>query len=65
MQYPNLTTANDPVYDTTLDCKDGCLFNVAQDPTEHYDMAAENPTIVAQLKQVCVMFFRVHGDIHG
>lgn len=29
--------------------KGGCLFNIFDDPTEHDDIAAANPTIVAEL----------------
>ena len=44
---------NSSVYPTGgYDCKEGCLFNVFTDPTEHDDVAAAHPEIVAALTRV-------------
>jgi len=47
--YPNASSAGHDPSGTVLDCKDGCLFDVVNDPTEHTDIAASNPTIVNEL----------------
>ena len=47
-RYPNATTHNHST-DVSLDCSHGCLFDVVADPTEHVDIAAQHPTIVANL----------------
>jgi arylsulfatase I/J len=46
-QYPNASTSwkND-----AADCTAGCLYNVFTDPTEHADISASHPDIVAALK---------------
>ena len=44
-QYPN-GTAN-PGCNSTMSCPLGCLFNLDEDPTEHVDVAAENPAVLA------------------
>ena len=42
--YPNGTV--DPGCNTTVACGDtGCLFNVEEDPTEHHDVAKEQPEV--------------------
>eukprot|EP00930_Biecheleria_cincta_P055119 TRINITY_DN41481_c0_g1_i1.p1 TRINITY_DN41481_c0_g1~~TRINITY_DN41481_c0_g1_i1.p1 ORF type:complete len:642 (+),score=93.16 TRINITY_DN41481_c0_g1_i1:50-1975(+) len=33
-----------------MDCTNGCLFNLEEDPNEENDVSAENPEIVAHLK---------------
>jgi hypothetical protein len=45
--FPNATGA-DPAA-AVLDCAAGCLFDVRADPTEHDDVAAANPAVVAAL----------------
>ena len=59
-QYPNKTTnwVDNPYHcgvpawgSQPKTGKGGCLFNVFTDPTEHNDVAAANPTIVADLMQ--------------
>lgn len=47
-QYPNASTPAHPP-DPAINCGTGCLFNIAQDLTEHSDVAAENPDIVAAM----------------
>ncbi len=44
--YPNASTAD---ADPGLDCSAGCLFDVNLDPTEHNDIAAAHPAIVAKM----------------
>jgi arylsulfatase I/J len=50
--YPNATSA-DPAavnpYDQVRQCGDGCLFDVAADPTEQHDVAAAHPDVVATM----------------
>ncbi len=31
------------------DCSKGCLFNIKEDPTEHQDLAGQNPERVAAM----------------
>lgn len=45
-QYPNTTSAGREVRTVELDCRGGCLFNIADDPTEHVDLAASHPHLV-------------------
>ena len=50
LTYPNASTAtHEP--DTVLDCGmgPGCVFNVAQDPGEHVDLATAHPKRAAAL----------------
>ena len=49
--YPNATTtfnSQDPAY--TRHCGDGCLFNVAVDPLEESDVAADHADIVKRMR---------------
>lgn len=48
-QYPNASTSTAPVYAASVDCGKGCLFDVNSDPTEHHDLAAEKPDVVASM----------------
>ena len=43
--YPNMTTQTEKnnIQKYSQDCKDGCLYNVDQDATEHDDLAAQQP----------------------
>jgi hypothetical protein len=34
-----------------LDCHEGCLFDVLNDPGEHIDLSSEHPEILARMKQ--------------
>ena len=49
--YPNASSPDSPIDDPSLNlnCSDGCLFNVAEDPTEHREMAKERPDILEKL----------------
>jgi hypothetical protein len=50
--YPNASSPASPVDPgPTLICAahGGCLFDVVADPTEHEDIAAQNPAIVAEM----------------
>ena len=50
--YPNASSVNNTqMADIYADCSNGCLFNVAQDMTEHVDIASQNSNIVQQMKQ--------------
>ena len=59
--YPNSTT-----YPTgSHDCgAGGCLFNIFTDPTEHNDVAAENPDIVKELAKV-MSGYKVYNPDRG
>ena len=46
-QYPNGTVS--PGCNATMECAEGCLFNVEQDPTEHVNVAAANPDVLAHI----------------
>eukprot|EP00730_Choanoeca_flexa_P001924 TRINITY_DN10844_c0_g1_i1.p1 TRINITY_DN10844_c0_g1~~TRINITY_DN10844_c0_g1_i1.p1 ORF type:complete len:133 (+),score=23.46 TRINITY_DN10844_c0_g1_i1:74-472(+) len=50
-QYPNASTATDPIENYKMDCSKGCLYNVARDPHERDDVAADNQDKVAAMKQ--------------
>ncbi|EGD73972.1 arylsulfatase B [Salpingoeca rosetta] len=50
-KYPNATTTGGGVPAGAVNCTAGCLFNIEQDPTEHHDVAAQHPDVVADLKQ--------------
>lgn len=54
--YPNISDTH--CFDTSghgtsstcvKNCESGCLFNIKQDPTEHHDLASENPERVAAM----------------
>eukprot|EP00965_Chrysotila_dentata_P175388 5788812-Pleurochrysis_carterae.AAC.2 len=49
-QYPNASTATDPVNSHTLRCPpQGCLFNVVRDKTERFEVSSDNEEVVATL----------------
>lgn len=49
--FPNASSGANPPDDMELKCGTaGCLFNVADDPTEQSDVAAQHPDVVAALK---------------
>ena len=48
--YPN-TSSNMSAWTTTMDCETGCLYNLTEDPTEHVDLSASLPAIVASMKE--------------
>mmetsp|Transcript_10293 Transcript_10293/g.14187 ORF Transcript_10293/g.14187 Transcript_10293/m.14187 type:complete len:274 (-) Transcript_10293:356-1177(-) len=49
-RYPNITSAGNEVGHVQLDCSGGCLFDVANDPSEYENVASKHPEIVAQLE---------------
>jgi hypothetical protein len=49
--YPNASTPNGGLAPDSEDCQQGCLYNLETDPTEHNDVAAINPALVAKLKE--------------
>jgi len=50
-QYPNETTVTDPIDKHSFKCPfQGCLYDVVADPTEHHEVSAANPDVVAAMK---------------
>ena len=49
-QYPNTTTSAGGLFGVRQKCEP-CLYNVASDPTEHHNVASENPALVAELQK--------------
>jgi arylsulfatase A-like enzyme len=49
--YPNAQTKKSEIYDQTMNCSLGCLFNVAIDPSEHHDLAQEDPVRLQSMKE--------------
>lgn len=45
-QYPNASTATDPIEKYNMQCEPGCLYNVAEDPYERNDLAKSNPQML-------------------
>jgi len=65
--YPNSSSVNNPVDPgPKLLCPDGCLFDVVGDMTEHVDVAAQHPDVVAsmtaRLKELSQSFFDNSDD---
>eukprot|EP00729_Bicosta_minor_P002649 gene2649-14137_t len=50
-RYPNASTFGSAKYGIK-NCKDGCLFDVSVDPTEHDDIASTHPDVIAALTDV-------------
>lgn len=49
-QYPNASTASDPISNHNLKCPDaGCLFDVETDPSERNEVSAQHPDVVTQM----------------
>ena len=46
-RYPNGTTSPDC---KSTDCANGCLFNIFEDPTEHRNLIATNPSKAAEMR---------------
>ena len=42
-------TSNASDWETTVDCRHGCLFNLTSDPTETRDLASAQPATVARM----------------
>eukprot|EP01062_Namystynia_karyoxenos_P052672 TRINITY_DN422_c0_g2_i3.p1 TRINITY_DN422_c0_g2~~TRINITY_DN422_c0_g2_i3.p1 ORF type:complete len:569 (+),score=189.30 TRINITY_DN422_c0_g2_i3:107-1708(+) len=52
-RYPNASTMDDPISNYTLQCPDsGCLFDLEADVTEHNEVSAQHPDVVAEMKQL-------------
>ena len=50
--YPNASTPNNTqIQDITVNCTNGCLFDVVNDMTEHNDISNENEQIVETMMQ--------------
>jgi len=50
-EYPNATTAHDPIGPHTLTCPaSGCLFDVVSDPSEDHEVSSTHPDVVAFMK---------------
>merc|ERR1712062_159471 len=50
LNYPNETS--DGSYAVPVDCGDGCLFNIWQDPSEYEDLASVMPDKVNELRSL-------------
>ena len=50
-QYPNASSPNLSQYpwNATVDCSQGCLFNLEVDPNEHVEISGSHPDVVAEL----------------
>lgn len=51
LDYPNANTKPGEIKSRTLDCSQGCLFNVATDPGEHRNVASAQPKRVEAMKK--------------
>lgn len=49
--YPSKRTRRDEIQNQTVNCSTGCLFNVATDPGEHYNIAPQHPVRVQTMKK--------------
>jgi hypothetical protein len=50
--YPNASTASDPIDSHQEVCPEqGCLYNVVRDRSEHHEVSAKHPELVAKLAQ--------------
>ena len=49
--YPNANTKPSEIYDASVDCSTGCLFNVERDPGEHNDVASSEPVRLQSMKK--------------
>ncbi|KAG7374800.1 twin-arginine translocation pathway signal protein [Nitzschia inconspicua] len=49
--YPNARTKKSEIYDQSMNCSTGCLFNVASDPGEHHDLAQTEPIRLQSMKE--------------
>ena len=47
--YPNSTSPDNDPSEQSIDCTNGCLFDVVNDPTEHVDLASSLPEVVAAM----------------
>ena len=48
--YPN-STSNGSLHTTTLDCTQGCLFDIINDPTEHINIFNDNLSLAKEMNQ--------------
>ncbi|EDQ88865.1 uncharacterized protein MONBRDRAFT_32685 [Monosiga brevicollis MX1] len=51
-QYPNASTADDPIENYSRNCSQGCLYNVHDDPSERTDLAASEPEQLQTMLQM-------------
>ena len=47
--YPNATT--DHKNEPAVDCGDGCLFNIREDPSEYNDLAEKEPSRLQEIRK--------------
>ena len=47
----NCTSCNPPVINGRINCSLGCLYNVAEDPAETKELSAQEPRILAAMRQ--------------
>ena len=45
------TGCSESEWEASVDCSRGCLYNLTQDPSEHYDLSEQLPLIVTQMRQ--------------
>ncbi len=61
--YPNESTSWP---DTPFSCGEGCLFDLESDPTEHNDVAAAHPDVVARMRaRVAELQRAVYNPVRG
>jgi arylsulfatase B len=63
-QYPNASSAQHDPNTVTLNCQDGCLFDVEEDPTEHQNLAESNPTVLAYMKERLAYWLTTYYNNH-
>lgn len=50
-QYPNINSTRADIQDKTVNCKDGCLFDVVRDPGERLDLALHDKIRLTSMKK--------------
>ena len=58
--YPNGTS--DPSCNTTIDCSEGCLFNIFDDPSEHTNLAQSQPEKLQEMIQLLAQLNQTYFD---
>ena len=50
-RFPNHSSHLNPFGKLVQNCSAGCLYEVVADPTEHHELSAQHPEIVAELRR--------------